>query len=131
MVCIAHLAPLSWNSPGKNTGGGSHSLLQGIFPTQELKPGLLHCRQILCHLNHQETNRKPKASPLRGLPKATWPVVGLGLRSPGFQSSALSTLSGSATLSIALMLQALKRSSIQSYFPLPFDPDQSEKNSYT
>ena len=27
--------PLSpWNSPGKNTGVGSHSLLQGIFPTQ-------------------------------------------------------------------------------------------------
>ena len=23
-----------WNSPGKNTGVGSHSLLQGIFPTQ-------------------------------------------------------------------------------------------------
>ena len=22
-----------WNSPGKNTGVGSHSLLQGIFPT--------------------------------------------------------------------------------------------------
>ena len=24
-----------WNSPGKNTGVGSHSLLQGIFPKQE------------------------------------------------------------------------------------------------
>ena len=23
-----------WNSPGQNTGVGSHSLLQGIFPTQ-------------------------------------------------------------------------------------------------
>ena len=28
--------------PGKNTGVGSHSLLQGIFPTQGLDPGLLH-----------------------------------------------------------------------------------------
>ena len=36
----------SWNSPGKNTGVGSRSLLQGIFPTQELNPGLPHCRQI-------------------------------------------------------------------------------------
>ena len=27
-------APLSWNFPGKNTGGGCHFLLQGIFPTQ-------------------------------------------------------------------------------------------------
>ena len=32
---------------------GSHSLLQGIFPTQGLDPGLLHCRQILYHLSHQ------------------------------------------------------------------------------
>ena len=36
-----------WNSPGKNTGVGCHSLLQGIFPTQGLNPDLLHCRQIL------------------------------------------------------------------------------------
>ena len=34
-------------------GVGSHSLLQGIFPTQESNPGLLHCRQILYHLSHQ------------------------------------------------------------------------------
>ena len=27
-----------WNSPGKNTGVGRHSLLQGIFPTQESNP---------------------------------------------------------------------------------------------
>ena len=42
-----------WNSPGKNTGVGCHSLLQGIFPTQGSNPGLLHCRQILYHLNLQ------------------------------------------------------------------------------
>ena len=35
-----------WDFPGKNTGVGSHSLLQGIFPTQGSNPGLLHCRQI-------------------------------------------------------------------------------------
>ena len=29
---------------------GSCSLLKGIFPTQGLKLGLLHCRQILCEL---------------------------------------------------------------------------------
>ena len=33
-----------WNSPGQNTGEGSLSLLQGIFPTQGLNPGLPHCR---------------------------------------------------------------------------------------
>jgi len=30
-----------WNSPGKNTGVGSHSLHQGTFPTQGLNQGLL------------------------------------------------------------------------------------------
>ena len=35
-----------WDSPGKNTGLGYHSLLQGGLPTQGLNPGLLHCRQI-------------------------------------------------------------------------------------
>ena len=32
------------NSPGQNTRLGSHSLLQGIFPTQESNPGLPLCR---------------------------------------------------------------------------------------
>ena len=36
-----------WDSPGQNTGVGSCSLLQEIFPTQGSNPGLLHCRQIL------------------------------------------------------------------------------------
>ena len=42
-----------WNSPGQNTGVGSLSLLQGIFPTQGLNPGLLHCRRILYQLSHK------------------------------------------------------------------------------
>ena len=37
----------------KNTGVGSHFLLQGIFLTQRLNPGLLHCRGILCCLSQQ------------------------------------------------------------------------------
>ena len=41
--------------PGKpkNTGVGSHSLLRGIFPTQESNRGLLHYRQILYQLSYQ------------------------------------------------------------------------------
>ena len=39
------------------TGVGSHSLLQGIFPTEGLNSGLLHCRQILYHLSHQGSSR--------------------------------------------------------------------------
>ena len=46
-------APLSWNSPDKNTGVGCHFLLQEIFPTQGSNPGLLHCRQMLYPLSHQ------------------------------------------------------------------------------
>ena len=42
-----------WNSPGQNTGVGSLSLLQGIFPTQGSNPGLLHCRRILYQLSHK------------------------------------------------------------------------------
>ena len=42
-----------WNSPGQNTGVGSLSLLQGLFPTQGSNPGLLHCSQILYQLSHK------------------------------------------------------------------------------
>ena len=46
-----------WNSPGQNTEVGSLSLLQGIFPTQGLNPGLPHCRQILYKLSHKGSPR--------------------------------------------------------------------------
>ena len=42
-----------WNSPGKNIGVGSHSLLHKIFLTQGSNPGLPHCRQILYPLSHR------------------------------------------------------------------------------
>jgi len=38
---------------GQNTGVGSLSLLQGVFPTQGSNRGLLHCRQILYQLSYQ------------------------------------------------------------------------------
>ena len=38
---------------GKNIGVRCHSLLQGVFLTQDLNVGLLHCRQILYHLRYQ------------------------------------------------------------------------------
>ena len=46
--------PRPWDSPGKNTGVGCHFLLQGIFPIQGSNLGLMHCKQILYHLNQQE-----------------------------------------------------------------------------
>ena len=46
-----------WDSPGKNTGVGCHSLLQGIFAAQGWNSGLLNCRQVLYHLHY---HRSPK-----------------------------------------------------------------------
>ena len=34
LLTVPHQAPLSMDSPGKNTGMVCHALLQGIFPTQ-------------------------------------------------------------------------------------------------
>ena len=48
-----HVLYNQWNSPGQNTGVGSLSLLQGIFPTQESNRGLLHCRRILYQLSYE------------------------------------------------------------------------------
>ena len=42
-----------WNSPGQNTGVGSHFLLQGVFPTQGSNQGLPHSKRILHRLSHQ------------------------------------------------------------------------------
>ena len=50
---VAHQAPMSTDFPGKDTGAGSHFLLQGIFPAHGSNPVLLHCRQILYHLSYQ------------------------------------------------------------------------------
>ena len=56
---IACPAPLSVEFSRQNTGVGSHSLLQGVFPSQGLNLGLLLCGQILYHLSHQ-------GSPMQG-----------------------------------------------------------------
>ena len=40
MDCSPPGSSVHGNSPGKNTGVGRHALLQGLFPTQGLNPGL-------------------------------------------------------------------------------------------
>ena len=52
-----HWLYIPWNSLGQNTGLGSSSLLQGIFPTLGSNPCLPHCRQILYQLSHQGIRR--------------------------------------------------------------------------
>ena len=51
---VARQAPLSMEFPSKNTGVSCHFLLQGIFLTPGLNLGLLHCRQFLYCVSHQE-----------------------------------------------------------------------------
>ena len=53
MDCSPPGSSVHGGSLGKNTGVGSHFLLQGFFPTQRLNPGLPHCRQTLHPLSQQ------------------------------------------------------------------------------
>ena len=52
--CSLQGSSVCGDSPGKNTGVGCHTFLQGVFPTLGLNPGSIsHCRQMLYHLSHQ------------------------------------------------------------------------------
>ena len=95
-VKVAQVCPTLCNpmdDPGQNTGVGSLSLLQRIFPIQGLKPGLPHCRQILYQLSHKGSPRILEwvAYPFsRNLPDP-----GIKLGSPTLQADSLPTeLSG-------------------------------------
>ena len=93
--CIIHLRISStwynlyspWNPPSQNTGVGSCSFLQGIFPTQASNRGLLHCRQILYQLSHQESSGILEwvAYPLSS--RSFWPRNQTG--SPALQADSL------------------------------------------
>ena len=56
-VVVINFVATPWRSPGKNTGMGSLSLFQGIFPAQGSNPGFPHCRWILYQLSHKESPR--------------------------------------------------------------------------
>ena len=70
------------NSLSKNTGVGSLSLLQGIFPTQGSDPGLPHCRWILYQLSHKGSPR---------ILEWDLPDPGIELGSPALQADPLPT----------------------------------------
>ena len=74
-----------WNYPGQNTGVGGCSLLQEIFPTLGLKPGLPHCRRFFTG----ESAGKPAI--LRSLvhysAQSVQPCLGPIWSSEGFQSN--------------------------------------------
>ena len=57
MGCSQPGSSVHGDSPGKNTGLGCHVLLQGIFPTQELNPSLLHLQVYSLPLHHLGSTR--------------------------------------------------------------------------
>ena len=110
-LCLTLCDPMDyspWNFPGQNTGVGSLSLLQGIFPTQGLNLGLQYCRQILYQLSH-------KGILLEWVLDLSNPGVELG--APALWADSLPTeLSGKPMILDSGSLNPLNRNS---HFPLP------------
>jgi len=73
---------------GQNTEMGSHSLLQGIFPTQRSNPGLLHYRQILYQLATRKSQEYWSWQPIPS--PGDLPNPGIELGSPALQVDSLS-----------------------------------------
>ena len=91
-----------WNSPSQNTGAGSLSLLQGIYPTQRLNPGLPPCRRILHQLSHQGSPRILEWVAYPFSSGSSWPRNPSG--SPALQENSLPTeLSGKPLLASMFM----------------------------
>ena len=87
------------NSLGQNTGVGSLSLLQGVFPTQRSNPGLPHCRWILYQLRHKGSPRILEwvAYPLH------LPDPGIELGSPALLEKAMAPYSSTLAWKIPWM----------------------------
>ena len=64
-----HVFSSPWNSLSQNTGVGSLSLLQVIFPAQRLNPGFLQFGQILYELSHKG---KPQNTAVGSLSLLQW-----------------------------------------------------------
>ena len=62
MDCSPPGSSVHGDSSDRNTGVGFRALLQGILLTQELSPGIPHCRWILYHLSHQGSPCEPLCS---------------------------------------------------------------------
>ena len=89
MDCSSPGSSVHRDSPGKNTGVGCHALLQGIFPTRRLNPGLPYCRQILLL---SEPLGKPRNTGVGGWPfpsPGDLPDPGIEPGSPELQADSL------------------------------------------
>ena len=93
-----------WNSLGQNTGVGSLSLLQGIFPTQEPNPGLLHCGWILYRLSHKGSPCICRGRGWGGVSQSLLQRILLGIEpgSPALQTDSLPTEISGKPISVVL-----------------------------
>ena len=89
MDCSPPHSSVHGDSPGKNTGVGYHTLLQGIFPTQGSNPGLPHCRWILYQLSHKGSQEYWSGQPIPS--PANIPDPGIEPGSPALQVGSLPT----------------------------------------
>ena len=78
MDCSPPHSSVHGDSPGKNTGVGCHTLLQGIFPTQGSNPGLPHCRWICYSLSHQGSQEYRSGQPIPSPGELPDPGIELG-----------------------------------------------------
>ena len=78
-----HQAPRSMGCSRQEYWMGCHFLLQGIFPTQGLNPGLPHCRQTLYHLSHQGS---PKSKSRVQLFATPWAIHSMEFPRPEYWS---------------------------------------------
>ena len=80
-----------WNSLCQNTGVGSLSLLQGVFPTQGSNPGLPHCWQILYQLRHKGSPRILEWVAYPFSSRSSWPrnQTGVSCTAGGFFTNGL------------------------------------------
>ena len=62
-LCLTFCEYSPWNSPGQNTGVGSLSFLQGIFPTQGVEP---RSPTVQADSLPAEQPRKPSKQTIRG-----------------------------------------------------------------
>ena len=75
-----------WNSSGQNTGVGSFSLLQGMFPTQGSNPSVPHYRRTLYQLSHKGSPRILEWVAYPFSSRSSWPrsLTGVSCTAGGF-----------------------------------------------
>ena len=83
---VVYQAPPSMDFPGKSAGVDCHFFLQGIFPTQGLNLGLLHCRKMFYPLSHQGSNAGDPSS-IPGSGRSPREGIGYPLQYSGLENS--------------------------------------------